>query len=75
MLEGGEKLREGDVVNEYLSDMREMCMRRQDGHSVLHGTRSDPEVIRGFALFPHVLVDRPLLGEHPVERGGGVFSP
>ena len=68
-------LREGDVVNEYLSNMREMCVRRQDGQAVLHGTGSDPEVIRGFALFPQGLVDRPLLGEHPVKRGGGLFSP
>ena len=63
------------MVDEYLSDMREMCIRRQDSQAVLHGTGSDQEVIREFALFPQGLVDRPLLGEHPVERGGGLFSP
>ena len=63
------------MVNEHLSNMREMCVCRQDGQAVLHGTGSDPEVIREFALFPQGLVDRPLLDEHPVERGGGLFSP
>jgi len=61
LLEGGEKLCTGDVVNEQLSDMREMCIRRQDSQAVLHGTGSDSEVIRGFALSPQGLVDRPLL--------------
>ena len=42
-----DQLFESDVMNEHLGNMREMCIRGQNSQSVLHGTGSNPEVVRG----------------------------